>query len=92
MSDDIFKNRNRTLRIEKMNLIKAVERKNKKIERLNNNWDKLEKFILDWNDVILISTVKTKMGSGYFEGAYTTIHKILDKMRELKGDDKNDKS
>ena len=65
-----------------------IEEKDKEIERLNNNWDKLEKFILEWNDVILISTVKTKMGSGYFEGAYTTIHKILDKMRELKGSDK----
>ena len=33
---NIYKSKNSTLRIEKMNLIKAVERKDKEIERLNN--------------------------------------------------------
>lgn len=33
---NIYKSKNSTLRIEKMNLIKAVERKSKEIERLNN--------------------------------------------------------
>lgn len=38
---NIYKSKNSTLRIEKMNLIKAVERKDKEIERLNKE---LEEF------------------------------------------------
>ena len=33
---NIYKDKNSSLRIEKMNLIKCVERKDKEIERLNN--------------------------------------------------------
>lgn len=43
---NIYKSKNSTLRIEKMNLIKAVERKDKEIERLNNRVKKLEKSIM----------------------------------------------
>lgn len=42
---NIYKSKNSTLRIEKMNLIKAVERKDKEIERLNNAFDCLEQVI-----------------------------------------------
>lgn len=38
---NIYKSKNSTLRIEKMNLIKAVERKNKEIERLNKRIEDL---------------------------------------------------
>lgn len=43
---NIYKSKNSTLRIEKMNLIKAVERKNKEIERLNNAFNCLEQVII----------------------------------------------
>ena len=49
MSDDIFKNRNRTLRIEKMNLLKCIERRNKEIERLNNKYNKALELLADYN-------------------------------------------
>lgn len=42
---NIYKSKNSTLRIEKMNLIKAVERKNKEIERLHNIINDMDKQI-----------------------------------------------
>ena len=42
---NIYKSKNSTLRIEKMNLIKAVERKDKEIERLNNIRNKAIEYI-----------------------------------------------
>jgi len=64
---NIYKSKNSTLRIEKMNLIKAVERKNKEIERLNNIINDIDRYIHNWrlkdigektmlilNDILLI--------------------------------------
>ena len=46
---NIYKSKNSTLRIEKMNLIKAVERKNKEIERINKRIEDLKELKEDIN-------------------------------------------
>ena len=75
---NIYKSKNSTLRIEKMNLIKAVERKDKEIERLHNIIDKLE---ID----IEIGTGKYTYDTDYNRGLCDAFIYMNDRLKELKG-------
>ena len=78
---NIYKSKNSTLRIEKMNLIKAVERKGKEIERLKNIIDKLE-------IEIEIGTGKYAYDTDYTRGLSDAFIYMNDRLKELKGVDK----
>lgn len=86
---NIYKSKNSTLKIEKMNLIKAVERKNKEIERLHNIIKRLEEFIEKEIQLYTIElTEKNTNALSYslpIKGAYKEIYNVL---QELKGSDK----
>ena len=49
---NIYKSKNSTLRIEKMNLIKAVERKGKEIERLQDQLQQKENIIKEARELL----------------------------------------
>ena len=80
---NIYKSKNSTIRIEKMNLIKAVERKDKEIERLHNIIDKLE---ID----IEIGTRKYTYDTDYNRGLSDAFIYMNDRLKELKGSNSNE--
>lgn len=73
---NIYKSKNSTLRIEKMNLIKAVERKDKEIERLYNIINEFDKLIE--NEIN-----KSKLEDNYER--VDSLEYCLAALRELKG-------